>query len=269
MKISKKSQFEVLGWSFLAVLLFLSLYNLTYGDMQTDYEDTLYFEPVPGVKMSSDGDTFYVNPGDDLKITYNLKNNKWIASFSFLLEDKCYNGNVFLDTAKNNDSTCFEGSRVPQDWEIKALGLDYYPRILLHAHTMMAEQMPPGDGPVATLTFTAIDSGSVYLDTFFYTAGYTPPHVIDSLGIGHTVELMHKKFYVELCPYNPGDLNWDGIVDILDVPRLVYYLFKDWEAPCPIKAADANCDEQVTIADAVFLVNYVLRSGPAPEVCDY
>ena len=255
---------------FIVIFTITFLFNLIHAEPLTAYEDTLYFEPVPGVKMSPDGDTFYVNPGDDVSITYNLKNSIWIAAFSFLLSDKCYNGNVFLDTTKNNDSTCFEGSRVPQDWGIRALGLSSYPPyIVLHASASMAEQMPPGDGPVATFTFTAIDSGSVYLDNFFYTAGWMPPHVIDSNAIAHPVEMIRKIFYVEICPYNPGDVNWDGIVDILDVPLIVYYLFKDWEAPCPIKAADANCDEQVTIADAVYLINYIFRSGEPPQTCEY
>ncbi|MGB2696445.1 MAG: dockerin type I domain-containing protein [Candidatus Zixiibacteriota bacterium] len=271
MKISNKSQSEILVWSFLVILTFLSLYNLSYGDKQTFDNDTVYFEPVPTVKMSPDRDTFYVNPGADVKIKMNLKNDTYIAAFTAILKDECYTGNIFLDSAKNNGSAapkCFEGSRA-EHWGVTALNLNLYPPdFLLGATAMMTDPLPPGDGPLATLTFTAFDSGSICLDTLFTPVGIGI-ELIDTLTIGYTPVFISGIFTVSLCPYNPGDLNWDDIVDILDVPLIVYYLFKGWEAPCPIKAADANCDQEVTIADAVYLVNYILRSGPAPQICDY
>ena len=97
----------------------------------------------------------------------------------------------------------------------------------------------------------------------------TPITIVDTLENGYTPVFFKETYQLSLCPYNPGDLNWDDIVDILDVPHIVYYLFRGWEAPCPIKAADANCDQEVTIADAVYLVNYIFRSGPAPQICNY
>jgi hypothetical protein len=271
MKISKKPQAKVLVWSFLAVVFFLSLCNLSYGDKQTTCPDTVYFEPVPITKMSPDGDTFYVNPGDDVKINMNLKNDLPIAAFTAILKDECYTGDILIDSAKNNGSAtpkCFEGSRV-EYWSAKGISLGLYPPgFLLGATAMMADPLPPGDGPLATLTFTVLDSGCIYLDSLFTPVGIGV-EIVDTLSIGYTPIFIPGIFNVSLCPYNPGDLNWDGIVDIVDVPLIVYYLFKDWEAPCPIKAADANCDQQVTIADAVYLVNYIFRSGPAPQICDY
>jgi len=272
MRILRRTLAKILIFSFSAILCCVILFNFSYAEPSTAFDDTFYFEPVPSVKMSSDGDTFYVNPGDDVKINFNLRNVRYIAAFySGGLMEYCYDGNIFLDPAKNNESAtpkCFIGSRV-EYWDVTAIGLGSYPPYLaIGATAMMADPLTPGDGPVATLTFTATDSGCIHVDTFI-TPAWTPPIVVDTVAVGYGAGFMSRKFYVELCPYNPGDLNWDGIVDILDVPRLVYYLFKGWEAPCPIKAADANCDQQVTIADAVYLVNYVLRSGPAPQVCDY
>ena len=66
-----------------------------------------------------------------------------------------------------------------------------------------------------------------------------------------------------------ADLNWDQIVDLLDLPLLIYYLFRDWEAPCPLKAADVNCDQEVGLVDVVYLINYIFRSGPPPQTCEY
>jgi hypothetical protein len=271
MRISRKALTKILIFSLTVILYFVIPFNYSHTETLTAFEDTFYFEPVLGVKMSPDEDTFYVNPGDDVKINLNLRNVRYIAAFGTgVLMDYCYDGNIFLDPAKNNGSAnpkCYEGSRV-EYWGVTSINLDLYPQVLISATTMMANPLPPGDGPVATLTFTATDRGCIFLDTF-YTPVWMPPYVVDSLAVGYTVELIRKNFYLELCPYNPGDLNWDDIVDILDVPHIVYYLFRDWDAPCPIKAADANCDQEVTIADAVYLINYIFRSGSAPQICDY
>jgi hypothetical protein len=271
MNLSKKPQAKVLVWSFLLIFLSLFLNNLSYGDKLTACPDTVYFEPVPTAKLSPDGDTFYVNPGDDVKIKMNLKNDIAIAAFTAILRDECYTGNIFLDSAKNNGSEnpkCFVGSRV-EHWGVTAIHLDLYPPdFLLGATAMMADPVPSGEGLLVTLTFTALDSGCIYLDTLFTPVGIGI-QIVDTLAVGYTPTFIPGVFTVSLCPYNPGDLNWDDIVDILDVPHIVYYLFRNWDAPCPIKAADANCDQEVTISDAVYLINYILRSGPAPQICDY
>ena len=101
----------------------------------------------------------------------NLKNETSIAAFTALLVDECYNGNIFLDSAKNNHSAtpkCFEGSRV-EHWGITAINLNLYPpQFLVGATAMLTDPVPPGDGPLATLTFTAYDSGTLCLDKHFY-----------------------------------------------------------------------------------------------------
>ena len=271
MNSSKKPQAKVLVWFFLVILIFITLCNLSYGDRQTACPDTVYFEPVSQPWMSPDGDTFYVDPnGRDIKINVNLKNDFTIAALVFPMFDRCYNGNTFLYPEKNNGSAnpkCFEGNRVDH-WGVKSINLELYPQIMLGATNMMDPYLPPGDGPVATLIFTAYDSGAICLDTFFCPA-CPPITLVDTLAVGYTPVFIPRTFTLYRCPYNPGDLNWDDIVDILDVPYIVYYLFRGWEAPCPIKAADANCDQEVTIADAVYLINYIFRSGPAPQICDY
>ena len=62
----------------------------------------------------------------------------------------------------------------------------------------------------------------------------------------------------------PGDTNHDGMVDIKDVLRLVYYLFKSGIPPYPLKSGDANSDSRVDIVDAVYIIKYILLGGPAP-----
>ncbi len=272
MKKSRDFLIKELTFSFVVLFFCLLLYNGIYADHLSTYHDTVYLEPDPTSRISADGDTFYIQPeGEDFKVSVNLKNETAIAGFTFALIDECYDGSLFLDSLRNNHSThpkCYQGSRV-EDWGVTAINLSLYPpTFLLGGTAMMAPCLPPGNGPVATLTFTAQDSGAICLDTLFFPAG--PSFVIiDTLAIGRTPGFVKDTFHVTTCPYRPGDLNWDGLVDILDVPHLVYYLFKDWEKPCPLKSADANCDEKVTIADAVYLVNYIFRSGEPPQICDY
>ncbi|MGB2696446.1 MAG: dockerin type I domain-containing protein [Candidatus Zixiibacteriota bacterium] len=272
MRISRKALTKILIFSFAVIFTCFFLFDFSYADPSTACPDTVYFEPVPQPRMSPDGDTFYVDPiGRDIKINVNLKNETdAIVSFVFPLLDRCYDGSSFLDPAKNNGSAnpkCFEGSRVEQ-WGVTAINIELYPQIMLGATAMFAPCLPPGDGPVATLIFTAYDSGAICLDTCFYAMA-PPITLVDTFSNGYTPVFFKETYQLRLCPYNPGDLNWDNIVDIPDVPLIVHYLFRGWEAPCPIKAADANCDQEVTIADAVYLVNYIFRSGPAPQICDY
>lgn len=237
-------------------------------------QDIVYLEPAPTSRISADGDTFYIQPeGEDFKVSVNLKNQNCIVAFACPLIDKYYaHDRIFLEYDKNNHSPkpkCFIGSRV-EDWGVTATGFYYYPPwFLATAIHMLSPPLPPGDGPLFILTLTAVDSGTICLDTCIYPGTGHFLHLIDTVGVDTSPGFVKGIYHIQFCPYNPGDLNWDGLVDILDVPHLVYYLFKDWEKPCPLISADANCDQNVTIADAVYLVNYIFRSGPAPQICDY
>ncbi len=269
MNRSRKRWAKLLILSFVVVLPILLFDNLAQGG---PYDDTVYFEPAPGTRLSADGDTIYVNPGGDIKINMNLKNETYIAAFNALLLDECYDGNIFLDSAKNNGSPtpkCFEGTRVPQDWGAQVINLALYPpQFLVGGVAVTADPLPPGDGPLAILTFTVLESGNICVDTFYTPIG-VGIQLVDIYAVGYTPVFFPGNFIIATCPYTPGDLNWDEIVDLLDLPLLVYYLFRGWEAPCPLKAADVNCDQGVGLVDVVYLINYIFRSGPAPQICDY
>jgi len=65
-------------------------------------------------------------------------------------------------------------------------------------------------------------------------------------------------------PYECGDGNGDGDVNVADAVYVINFVFRGGAAPDPFDAGDANCDGQVNVGDAVYVVNYVFRSGPAP-----
>jgi uncharacterized Zn-finger protein len=283
MKSVKRSLASVLGFSSivlkktlllsLGVILFCPFFfNLTYAEV----EDTVYIEPAAGTRLSANGDTIYIQPtGEDFKIKVNLKNHTDVAGFYCPMMDKYYaHDRVFLDSVKNNHSLiprCFEGSRVPEEWGAQILRFyNYPPHLLVGAIAVTADPLPPGDGPLFTLTFTAIDSATIYVDTCAYVPSLEVLQLMDPYG-GPAISphFTPRIFNVVICPYTPGDLNWDQIVDLLDLPLLIYYLFRDWDAPCPLKAADVNCDQDVGLVDVVYLINYIFRSGPAPQTCEY
>jgi hypothetical protein len=280
MNRSRKFWAKLLILSFVFVLPCLFCFSFGHAGPLTASEDTVYFEPS-GTATSADGETLYTFPGGDIKININLNSVDTIPGFFIALIDTCYNGNIFLDSAKNNGSEnpiCFEGGRV-EYWHGKLIELSQYPHFLIVGSNCefpipwlpCADILPPGDGPVATLTFTALDSGEIYLDTLAYHYGpkdYTLL-VIHPDANAYVPVFIPRTFYVRFCPYSPGDLNLDRNVDIVDAVFLVNYLFRNGKEPCPLKSADANCDQEVTIADAVYLINYIFRSGSTPQICEY
>ena len=58
-----------------------------------------------------------------------------------------------------------------------------------------------------------------------------------------------------------GDINFDGIVDILDIVRIVNYIMGDIEFnENEFTGADYNADGIVNILDIVQIVNYILAN---------
>jgi len=67
------------------------------------------------------------------------------------------------------------------------------------------------------------------------------------------------------CPaYVLGDVNRDGVIDIVDLVDLIDYLYRGASAPDALPAGDTNYDGEVNLADLVCLLNYVLRGGSLP-----
>jgi len=67
-------------------------------------------------------------------------------------------------------------------------------------------------------------------------------------------------------PYECGDVNISGGVDIDDVVFLVNYVFLGGPAPTPIEMGDTDCSGFVDIDDIVYLIQYIFSGGYAP--CD-
>ncbi len=99
----------------------------------------------------------------------------------------------------------------------------------------------------------------------------TDADTITSGGADTTVQLWLYRTAMKLqngsitVPYMVrGDLNKDGVFDVLDVVLMVGVAFRNQPEPCPPGMADLNCDTNVDILDVVLLVNHVFRNGPQP-----
>jgi hypothetical protein len=80
----------------------------------------------------------------------------------------------------------------------------------------------------------------------------------DFVGDGILIHLSQEN------PFECGDANSDGRVNVADAVYLIQYIFLGGPAPDSINAGDANCDGTINLGDVVYLISYVFRGGPPP-----
>jgi hypothetical protein len=70
--------------------------------------------------------------------------------------------------------------------------------------------------------------------------------------------------------YNPlficGDVNVDGLINILDITALIQYLFNNGLEPPGLAISDVNNSGDVTLVDVTYLIYFLYQNGPSP-VC--
>jgi len=64
--------------------------------------------------------------------------------------------------------------------------------------------------------------------------------------------------------YYRGDADGNDLTNLLDITRVINYLYKSGDVPFPELAGDPNCDELVNLLDITFLINYLYKDGPTP-----
>lgn len=72
----------------------------------------------------------------------------------------------------------------------------------------------------------------------------------------------------DACEYICGDLNDDGVANILDITFLISYLFRGGPAPNPLASADVNCSGgYINVVDITYMINTIYKHGPALQCC--
>jgi hypothetical protein len=136
-------------------------------------------------------------------------------------------------------------------------------KVLIGAIPVSEPPIPPTWGLFATLCFT-LDSntGLVMVDSTFF-----PP--INPLIFTTTEPEGFKPQFVvgdfPVLQYLPGDVNFDGKLDVIDIVYLVNYLYIDGTPPPHLITADMNGpDRVINVEDVVYLINYLYMHGPTP-----
>jgi hypothetical protein len=70
--------------------------------------------------------------------------------------------------------------------------------------------------------------------------------------------------WFDLPPADPGDLNGDGAIDVLDLSNLVDVIFAGSFPGTGYNSADVNGDCEVNVLDLVYMIDHLFRGGPAP-----
>jgi hypothetical protein len=70
----------------------------------------------------------------------------------------------------------------------------------------------------------------------------------------------------DACEYICGDVNGNGVINILDITYLISYVYLGGPAPVPLESGDVNSSGTINILDITYLINYVYKGGPEP-VC--
>jgi hypothetical protein len=136
-------------------------------------------------------------------------------------------------------------------------------KVLIGAIPVSEPPIPPNQGLFATLCFTLTsNTGLVAVDsTFFVPMNYlifttTEPE-------GYKPQFVVGDFPV--VQYWPGDANFDGKVDVLDIVYLINYLYIDGPPPPHPITADVNePDRLIDILDIVYIISYLYQNGATP-----
>ncbi len=119
---------------------------------------------------------------------------------------------------------------------------------------------------------TVIDNGDGTCDI-----GYVP--VIQDAGKCVRIDVAAHTSYcwyptktfslvINVEPTLPGDINFDGDVNIGDAVFLINHIFNGGAAPIDISCSDVNQDCSVNIGDGVYLINFIFNGGPPPSCSD-
>jgi hypothetical protein len=72
--------------------------------------------------------------------------------------------------------------------------------------------------------------------------------------------------WFDLPAADPGDINADGNIDLLDVMTAIDVIFAGTYPPTGYTHVDVNVDCTCNVLDVIYMIDFVFRGGPAPQV---
>ena len=220
-------------------------HNRTWKKMIVVLGDTVFF---PEILFST---------GDTIKIPVYLKNSQPLDYFVLPIS---YGGTLGLDYIGYDTDSCrsdyFEDVRLGglNPFQGKVF-FSFMPDVQAHN-----PPLAPGYGRLINIYFrhtsgegvNILDTTTYNSQTLHHYAGYADyvPAVVSGT--------------LTRRPYDKGDVNHDGRIDILDIIFIINYKYKEGPEP-GMYEGDVNCDETINILDIIYLINYKYKDGPAPS----
>jgi hypothetical protein len=69
----------------------------------------------------------------------------------------------------------------------------------------------------------------------------------------------------DACDWICGDVNDNGLINVLDITYLITFLYRQGPPPPHPDAADVDNDGNTNLLDITYLIDYLYRQGPAPD----
>ena len=206
------------------------------------------------------GDPIFGKVNQPLIVTVNLANNTPIDNFVLPLK---YPGSGVPRLAY--DSFTVAGTRTADfDYITRAAqSLDMVVFLFKAALTSGKDALQAGDGPILTVYFTPIGTGTFAVETAPFGTQYELECNNRFSHFRPTVE----PIQVLISAYNRGDANGDGDINLGDAVYIINFAFRSGLPPIDypmVYAADANADLSINVGDAVYIISYAFRGGPPP-----
>jgi hypothetical protein len=118
----------------------------------------------------------------------------------------------------------------------------------------------PNSGSVIKLYFQAPNAKrnqQTVIDFEGYGGGFEPLIIANGVTYGPIINNGLMEYL-----YTCGDIEGDGVVDILDIVFLIDWKFKDGSPPDVMESADVNNDGAVDILDIVHLIDWKFKECP-------
>ena len=185
----------------------------------------------------------YGAPGSTGNVSVNLENAEDIAGAQFTLTDVPDN---LTATAVNTTSRT---SGFTADFNENDTGA-----LTVILYSPDGNLVQPGDGPIVEISYNISSEAMPGENSQLQLSQVL---LSDSDGVSIPVVPQNGNFYFNA---SKGDVNGDGVVDILDLIRAINIILGILPEPTEheLYAADFNSDENVDVLDIVQIVNYIL-----------